>query len=165
MRKLAIALATLAVLAVVDVGIAHREALVATGTPVLLELQPVDPRALLQGDYMRLSYRIVRDAFPDRVAIPSYGDGRVVVAPDAKGVAQFVRFDDGKPLAIGELRLRYRVREGDVKFATNAWFFQEGHGADFAGARFGEFRVAPDGEMLLVRLRDKDLGELSLKAR
>jgi uncharacterized membrane-anchored protein len=163
MRKLAIALATLAVLAVVDVGIAHRESQVASGTPVILELVPVDPRALLQGDFMRLSYRIVREAFPDRVAIPAYADGHVVVAPDGRGVAQFVRFDDGTALKPGELRLRYRVREGDVRFATNAWFFEEGHGADFAGARYGEFRVAPDGEMLLVKLRDKDLGELALR--
>jgi uncharacterized membrane-anchored protein len=165
MRKLAIALATVAVLALVNVGIAHRASQVASGTPVVLELQPVDPRALMQGDYMRLSYRIVRDAFPDRVAIPAYGDGRLVVAPDARGVARFVRFDDGAPLAAGEVRLRYRVRDGDVRFATNAWFFEEGHGADFAPARYGEFRVAPDGEMLLVKLRDKDLAELAHAAR
>lgn len=165
MRKALIALFTVALLAIVDFGIARREAQIASGMPVLLELQPVDPRALMQGDYMRLSYRIVRDAFPDRVAIPAYGDGRIVVAPDARGVGHFRRFDDDTPLAPGEIRLRYRVRAGDVKFATNAWFFEEGHGADFAKARYGEFRVADSGEMLLVRLRDKDFGELTQAAR
>ena len=160
MRRVLIALAAVAVLGVVNVSIARREAQLASGTPVLLELQPADPRALMQGDYMRLAYRIVRDAFPDRVAIPAYGDGRIVVATDAHGVGRFVRLDDGTPLATGEMRLRYRVRAGDVKFATNAWFFEEGRGADFARARFGEFRVADDGEMILVRLRDKDYAEL-----
>ena len=38
-------------------------------------------------------------------------------------------------------------------------------GRMMAGARYGEFRVAPDGEMLLVKLRDKDLGELAHKPR
>ena len=30
----------------------------ATGTPVLLETEPVDPRSLFRGDYVRLAYRI-----------------------------------------------------------------------------------------------------------
>jgi uncharacterized membrane-anchored protein len=155
-----IALVTIALLAVIDVGIAGREAQLASGTAVLLELAPVDPRSLMQGDFMRLSYRVVSDAFADRVAIPQYGDGRMVVTLDGRGIGRFCRFDDGTPLGAHEVRLRYRVRAGDVKFATNAYFFEEGHGADFTGARYGEFRVADNGEMILALLRDKDLGEL-----
>ena len=160
MRKWMIALVAVALLAVIDAGIAARETQLASGTPVLLELAPVDPRSLMQGDFMRLSYRMVRDAFPDRVAIPPYGDGRMVVTLDARGVGHFMRFDDGAPLGAHEVRLRFRVRAGDVKFATNAYFFEEGRGADFTGARYGEFRVADDGEMILALLRDEDLREL-----
>jgi hypothetical protein len=112
MRKWMIALAAVALLAVIDAGIAARETQLASGTPVLLELVPVDPRSLIQGDFMRLSYRVVRDAFPDRVAIPQYGDGRMVVTLDARGVGHFIRFDDGAPLGAHEVRLRYRVRAG-----------------------------------------------------
>jgi uncharacterized membrane-anchored protein len=39
---------------------------------------------------------------------------------------------------------------------TNAWFFKEGTAKKWEGARFGEFRVVPDGRALLVGLADKD---------
>jgi uncharacterized membrane-anchored protein len=60
--------------------------------------------------------------------------------------------------------LRYRIRNHNVLIATNAWFFQEGAAGQFAGARYGEFRVSPDGEALLVALLDKDLKLLGTKA-
>lgn len=50
--------------------------------------------------------------------------------------------------------------DGRVKFATNAFFFQEGHAKYYAGARYGEFRVAPSGELLLTHLRDEKLERL-----
>jgi uncharacterized membrane-anchored protein len=163
MRKWLIAGATLVVLAVVNVGIWQREELLAHGKVVLLELAPVDPRALMQGDFMRLSYRVLDDAFPRQASTPPAADGRVIVAIDARGVGSFARLDDGMPLRAGDVAPRYRVRAADVKFATNAYFFQEGHAGDFAAARYGEFRVAPDGEMILAGLRDKELRLLAPK--
>ncbi len=68
--------------------------------------------------------------------------------------------DEGTPLAPDEVLLRYRVREGEIKFATNAFFFQEGTARRYEGARYGEFRVAPDGELLLTGLRGKELQPL-----
>jgi len=50
-----------------------------------------------------------------------------------------------------------------VKFATNAWFFKEGTARLYEPARYGEFRVSPSGELLLVSMRDKDLGRLGPK--
>jgi len=38
--------------------IARKQWTVATGTPVVLETQPVDPRSLFRGDYVRLNYTI-----------------------------------------------------------------------------------------------------------
>ena len=133
---------------------------------MLLELVPVDPRSLMQGDFMQLSYRAVGDAFADRrQGAVRATDGRIVVAVDERGIGRFVRMagEDGTPLAAGEVPLRYRVRGNDIKFATNAYFFEEGHGADFSTARYGEFRVATDGEMILTGLRDKDLRALVQK--
>jgi uncharacterized membrane-anchored protein len=57
------------------------------------------------------------------------------------------------------------VREGDVKFATNAYFFQEGTGNLYARARYGEFRVAPDGELLLTHLVGEKFERLGPSAR
>ena len=77
--------------------------------------------------------------------------------PGDDAVATFVRIDDATPLA-PELRLRYRWRAGEPKFATNAFFFEEGTGERYAGARYGEFRVGPDGESILTGLRDAARG-------
>ncbi|MFO1398211.1 MAG: GDYXXLXY domain-containing protein [Burkholderiales bacterium] len=153
MRKALVLLAGLVALALVDWTIAARERLVTEGRVVLLELAPVDPRSLMQGDYMALRFRIA-DALGHDGSAPS--DGRMVVAVDPDDVATFRRLDDDSPLAPDETRLRYRIRDNTVKLATNAFFFAEGEGARYAGARYGEFRVAPGGDALLTGLRDRE---------
>jgi uncharacterized membrane-anchored protein len=153
MRKLIALLAGLAVLAIVNFGISQRERVLTRGNIVLLALAPVDPRSLMQGDYMRLNFAVADEAFPfDRR--DALTDGHIVVAVDARRVGHFRRIADGSPLAPGEMLLRYRVRGGQPNFATNAYFFEEGQAAAFEGAAFGEFRVADDGEMILTGLRN-----------
>lgn len=158
MRKWIVAAAAALLLTVVNLGIHSRETLVASGRVVLLELAPVDPRSLMQGDYMALRFKVERDAFVRPLA--EVQDGRLVVGQDANGVAAFRRVDDGSPLAPDEAWLRFRIRNGVPKFATNAFFFEEGHARDFANARYGEFRVAADGESVLTGLRDANLVSL-----
>jgi uncharacterized membrane-anchored protein len=126
---------------------------------VLLDLAPVDPRSLMQGDYMALNFRIANEVFGRR-AKEGLIDGRIVLQVDERGVAKFVRMDDGSPLAADQVRIRYRVRGDEVKFATNAFFFQEGHAKHYERARYGEFRVAPDGECLLTGMRGEKLERL-----
>ena len=151
MRKPIAVAAGLLMLAAVNWGIYGRERLLETGQVVLLELAPIDPRSLMQGDYMALRFKVADEAF-GRGRSKIAEDGRIVVRIGERGVGSFVRRDGGEPLAPGEARLRYRVREDKVKFATNAYFFQEGTASQYARARYGEFRVAPDGEMLLTHL-------------
>jgi uncharacterized membrane-anchored protein len=159
MRKVIALVAGLAVLGAANWGIVQRERLLAQGAVVLLELAPVDPRSLMQGDYMALRFKVATDAF-GRARSPDLQDGRIVVHVDDRGVAAFVRGHGGEPLAAGERLLRYRVRDGQVKFATNAFFFQEGHARRYERARYGEFRVSNAGEMLLTHLRGADLQRL-----
>ena len=125
---------------------------------MLLELAPVDPRSLMQGDYMALRWRVARD-MPQTATTNAQG-GYVVLAVDASHVASFRRLDDGASLTADEIRMRYRVRQGAPKFATNAFFFEEGRASDYNKARFGEFRVAPDGEAILTGLRDAAFAKL-----
>jgi uncharacterized membrane-anchored protein len=159
-----------AVLALIDFSIAGKERHLESGRVVYLELAPVDPRSLMQGDYMALRFRIANDAQRAMPRSDSPGrrgffwsrdlataDGRIVAALDARSVATFRRLDDHTPPAADEILLRYRVREGTLKFATNAYFFQEGTGRRFERARYGEFRVASDGEVLLTGLRGAEL--------
>ena len=173
MRSAIALISCVAVLALVNFSIAGKERQLESGKVVYLELAPLDPRSLMQGDYMALRFKIANDALPamDRSQpsgvrrLPGQGDlatadGRIVAALDAGSVATYRRLDDGTPLAQDEILLRYRVREGQIKFATNAFFFQEGTAKRYEGARYGEFRVAADGELLLTGLRGKELQPL-----
>jgi len=143
--------------------IVQKEALLATGKPVLLKLAPRDPRSLMQGDYMVLDYAISRERGWDQ-GEPK--DGRLVLRLDEHGVGQFVRFHEpSTPLAPDEFLLRYRVRNGRVRLGAEAFFFQEGHAQRYDAARYGELRVAPNGTSVLVGLRGQDhepLGEAPL---
>ena len=160
MRRLIALLAGVAILVVVNYTVYQREQLLTDGRVVLLELAPVDPRSLMQGDYMALRFEVARQAFgADRLSGTS-ADGQLVLRLDPRGVASFARFDDGTLLAADEVRMRYRVRAGNPKFATNAFFFEEGTADRYTAARYGEFRVGADGESILTGLRDEDLRAL-----
>ncbi len=167
MRRIAAVLAGIAILVIVNWTIYARETLLAEGRLVLLELAPVDPRSLMQGDYMALRFRVANEAFGPK-SLRDGADGRIIVRLDERGVGRFVRHDDGTPLQPQELALRYRIRGGRVKFATNAFFFEEGTAKRYEAARFGEFRVADTGtmpgmkrgDMLLTGLRNAALESL-----
>jgi uncharacterized membrane-anchored protein len=165
MRKAIAITAGLIVLGAVNWGIYARERLLAEGQVVLLELAPVDPRSLMQGDYMALRFKVVDGAFGRGRTRTEQDDGRLIVRVDSRNVGTYMRRDDGSPLAAGEALLRYRVRNSEVKLATNAWFFQEGHARYYESARYGEFRVAPDGEAILTSLRGAKLEVLGPPAK
>ncbi len=148
-------------------GIAGKERLLASGDVIYLRLAPVDPRSLMQGDYMALNFAIA-DAIRNAQEHQSQRLSReqtAVIRLDARGEATLVRLHAGEPLAGGERLLRFQTvpsRWGgmQVQVSTDAYFFQEGQAARFEKARFGEFRVDADGRALLVRLRDEGMGAL-----
>ena len=67
--------------------------------------------------------------------------------------ASFVRLDDGSPLQADEFLLAYKLRGCEVQTAATAFYFQEGTAHQYAAAKFGAFKLAPDGKTLLVGLR------------
>jgi uncharacterized membrane-anchored protein len=137
------------ILGIANWAILGRERLKASGTLVYLELAPVDPRSLMQGDYMALRYAI------DRTTPEAVHDGYLVIRLDQRRVAKAVGWN-AEP-GPGELRLRYRVRNGRTNIGTDAFFFEEGSGSLYQSARYGEFRVAQNGDALLTNLRDANL--------
>ena len=170
-------LGLLLVLTVITINISKYENHLSDGKTVLLELAPVDPRGFMQGDFMALSYALEGDIFaalrpkkresnfgnlenledlqPDfQIYEPS--DGYVIVKVDSNNVGHFVRLADSNNrdnlnnLAVNELPIYYRIRNGNVKLATNAFFFQEGHVEAFEAAKYGLFRVNGKGKPLLT---------------
>jgi uncharacterized membrane-anchored protein len=142
----------LVVLALV-VLVVRKEQVLTHGTPLLLELAPVDPRSLMQGDYMVLDYAVSRELGGSNTP----QEGHLVLRLDERGVGRFVRkHEPGTPLAPGELLLRYKVREGRVRLGAESFFFQEGHADRYVGAKYGELRVTGDGSSVLVGLRNAE---------
>jgi uncharacterized membrane-anchored protein len=138
-------------------GVWSNERILAAGRIVRLELAPVDPRSLMQGDYMALNYALGNALRQS----PSRADGYAVLRLDARQVATLLRGQAERvPLAGDELLIRYRVRNGQVRVATNAFFFEEGRAAEFGSARYGEFRLDARGEPRLTALLDADLHRL-----
>lgn len=155
---------TLIILVVVNAQILDKENIVREGTTVLLRLEPVDPRSLLQGDYMALRYEMT-GAVARAAEAAGVNDGVAVIRLGELNEAQFVAIHDGKELGDGEFLLRFRKRGETVRLASDAFFFEEGAASLFDRARFGELRVAEDGEAVLTGLRDANgrrLGDAGL---
>lgn len=175
MRKLYI----LAVLVLFFAGYAFSvqkmETVLADGRTILLPLAPVDPRALLMGDYMDLRYivntdiraalskaRSARDdSNPSRpgsraedTAAEGFAVLRIVNEPVPQA-ASFIRLDDGRPLLPGEFLLEYRLRGRAVATVATAFYFQEGTARQYEKGRFGQFKIAGNGKTVLVGLCDK----------
>ncbi len=158
MRRVLVAVGLVLALAAPNAAIWQKERVLASGTPMLLELAPVDPRSLMQGDYMRLDYAIARGMNAQK-GWPR--DGLLVVTVDSVGVARYLRRDEPSvPLAAGERVLRYRMRDGRVRVGSDAFHFQEGLAPHYWTARYGELRVDAGGTSVLVGLRDKDRARL-----
>lgn len=183
MRKLLIVAVLLALLGGVNWSAFKNEDTWQHGEKVVLELVPVDPRALLMGDYMTLNYAIntsiakalheagqnstaeqkghsegafsLTSVQQDNSAFPE--DGIAIMRLDHEKRATFVRLDNGTPLAQGELRVFFRVRNDRVQVAAAAYYFQEGYAQAYEQAKYGELRVDSTGKSLLVALLDKNM--------
>lgn len=152
------------VLLVMNIAIWQKEQILSDGEVVYVKLAPVDPRSLMQGDYMRLRYAIDEE-------IPRYDKTEknhlkytnVVITINSKNIAEFVRLDDGSTaLADKEKRLKLNHERFRRGIKPNSFFFQEGHAKLYEAAEYGIFTFAKghSDSYLLTGLADKDLREI-----
>lgn len=139
-----------------NVTIWQRQQVVDIGQPILLDLRPVDPRSLMQGDYMALRYS--ERVFPDmalQADLPRRG--AFIVKLDHSNVATFSRLDDGSSLTADEARLKYKLRDnnGSIRLGAETFFFEEGRASVYNGARYGVVHVDSTGNSVLIGLADE----------
>ncbi len=181
-RKLVVAAV---LLALVQVGflswmIAGRAAILRNGREVLLKVEPVDPRDLLRGDYVRLGYEIgsvpvkllerppadgsFTQAGPVFVRLGKDGDGFWRARSASLGVAS------SSPAAQGEVDIRGDVSGGQslaaeakliVNYGIDRFYVPEGEGwAIEAGIRDRVFAILAaignDGTPQIKALVDGD---------
>ena len=130
------------------------EETLANGRVVYIALRPVDPRSLIQGDYMAVAFDV------DRLPAPRDVNGEVLALADvdARSIAriQGLASPGAKPEA-NQIAVKLRQKSRRWFVGTDAYFFEEGRADDFARAKYGQFRVGTDGRLLLVAMTDENL--------
>ncbi|MBC5774258.1 GDYXXLXY domain-containing protein [Pontibacter sp. KCTC 32443] len=163
------------VLAYLNWSVVQKEDILEEGELVLLKLAPVDPRSLMQGDYMRLSYAIsqpnnqlwqeqqnvdslINQVQQQQLTMDSLESrGYAVIKLDAQQVAQLVRYQPEKePLHKDELLLKYTKGDWALNLGAESYFFEEGQAKTFEQAEYGGLRVDKQGNSVLVGLYDKN---------
>ena len=160
MKRLRLALVLLGLVLVLGAAnhtIWSKQKTVDSGHPVLLALRPVDPRSLMQGDYMTLA--LAREAMPlEPGELPRRGF--VILGIDDQGVGRFLRMNDGTVLAPGELRVGYkrahRFGAAEFSYGADSFFFQEGDADLYANARYAVLHVDAAGGTVLIGLADAE---------
>lgn len=132
-------------------NIVKNEKVLSEGEIVLLELRPVDPRSLMQGDYMTLHFEVCNHIY----GLEAESNKFCVVRLDDDRVAHFVSLTNDAAVALreDELLLRYSLEKNSWggKFYTigsDSYFFQEGTANKYATAKYGMLKVVTKGEMI-----------------
>lgn len=142
--------------------IADKQWTLNTGTPVVLQTEPVDPRSLFMGDYARLAYPISRLRLDGETALGGDKDFKrhdtvwVALKPDPDGAKAVSVHHHRSAIAPGLLALKGEVQnlednEWDratnrsvkqrtlrVRYGIEQYYVQEGTGAQVERPRGGE---------------------------
>ena len=131
--------------------VGFKEFTLQTGTEVVLQTVPVDPRSLLQGDYVILRYEIgipgrAKDVYPLLKALPSVDRGsQWHVALKQQGdvwvaAGYYLSRQQAGPVAI---KGNYNQR-AELDFGIGSYFVPEGTGLAIERANDVKVRVAID---------------------
>lgn len=138
-------------------SIVEKEAILTSGKLILLELAPVDPRSLMQGDYMSLRYKISNNVDYSQISKRGY----CVITVNEKGVAAKVRLQEFKtPLNPGEYLINYSINQFRLNIGAESFFFQEGKANKYQQAKYGGIKIDENGNSLLIGLFDEELKQL-----
>jgi uncharacterized membrane-anchored protein len=148
--KIVLAANLILVLAFFAFSVIQKETVIDKGTEILLRLAPVDPRSLMQGDYMALNYEMFLEI--DYRSESGY----LVVKVGNDRVAEFVRVQSNKNVNDGEHLIRFKRQSGRLSVGADNYFFQEGSAKKFENAKYGLLKVDADGNGILVGLCSED---------
>ncbi len=153
-KKIIILVNLIILLVLFNHSLFKKEELLSNGKLILLELAPVDPRSLMQGDYMTLSYAIARNINNDSL----FKRGFCILKLDNNGVGKRVRTQENKlPINDGEYSVRYTLNgRNRIHIGAESFFFQEGKGEKYEEAKYGAIKVNTKGDNVLVGLYDKN---------
>ncbi|MCF6319769.1 MAG: GDYXXLXY domain-containing protein [Proteobacteria bacterium] len=156
-----LAIATMAVvLLAINLNIYKKEDLIKNGEVLLFKLAPVDPRSLMQGDYMRLRFDLESKIVSatdlwnqDRTF--KINKGFAIVKKAENNVISYIGIFKDQSLKDNQRLIPFKIKNRKVIFTTNAFYFQEGKAEHFQKSEYGEFRISKDGELILANMVDE----------
>lgn len=158
-------LTLLVFLGLYNVSIINKERLLDRGQVMVLRLAPVDPRSLMQGDYMVLNFDAGQAIHQAVWQSDNADSSRQAVMEEIDGVWLFKRLYQGEDLASGEQLLKFKLADRwTARISSGSYFFEEGRGQLYDRARFAELRVAEDGTSLISGLLDENKQRISVEA-
>lgn len=131
---------------------------------IFVKLQPVDPRSLIQGDYMVLNY----DLFWDEKSLNQ--DDQI---HNQSKVKAFALLDAQKRLIKTSLSsktgipLQLKNPNNQVQQlypASNSFLFAEGLAKCYEQAQYAEFKLDKNGKMILASLKGEHLEDLNCES-
>lgn len=136
------------------------------GVKAILQLAPVDPRSLMQGDYMQLNYALRTEANhlllqSNDLKLEENKTYWLVLTKDSDNIAQLYAvsdsWSDAKNLRNENpelIILRATLRSQNLDWGANSWFFTEGSGDKYAAAEYGVLSIDDNGQALISGLLD-----------
>ena len=151
-RVVIILLNLIIVIIYINWTISQKEKTLEIGVLALFELAPVDPRSLMQGDFMALRYAIDRESWREEKAKRGY----CIFKLDENKVAQKIRLQsDIQPLESGEYAVKYFMNGRRMRFGAESYFFEEGTGQRYEKGEYGGLRIDDAGNSVLTGLYDE----------
>ena len=152
------------------------------GEILFLELAPVDPLSLVQGQYMRLRFgvekrydstqqdqQIIQNNRGNVLAIISLDDKRIGTLTGLLAPNQWQQQPRGGDVLLLQIDAQLTESSGDldslhfhsIRIQQNSFLFQENTEDRYAQAKYGMFRVRENGRYVLVDLADEHLRPLT----
>ena len=134
--------------------ITQKEIVLRNGTEIMLKVEPVDPRAFLQGDYVDLAYNISSYQSDEH-----YGRVYVILEQDEAGISQIKKIYDNMEEAREQLNgsdeviIQGELNGDRITYGIESFFIEEGTG-EWAeeNARYAKVRVGSNGDAILMEL-------------
>lgn len=131
-----------------------------------IKTAPVDPRSLMQGDYMILNYVIANQAqnkMTEEYLGVYQGYIKVRIEPKTR-IAEFISIEKEKtPINEDELLIKF-TRNSDnvngVNIGVNSYMFQEGEAEKYSNAAYSEVIYLKNNKLRLKNLVDENLNKL-----
>lgn len=152
-QKLLVMLLIFVQLGYIGVQATLNEQLLSNGTSVKLSLEPLDPRSMLQGDYVRLRYEITNPDSLDERTNETYSQKKiqVVLKRGKDGLHHFARMYDGEVLQEDEVLINgITSGYGTIHYGIESYFIPEGTGQEVQNeSRYAYVRISKNGNAIL----------------